>query len=89
MIGNKGQGVAWAWVYATLSMAIVVITFIVFDYVIWTELQPPLEDLGLNMSTSYMTALTTTWQMWAVPFLLAWALYMIIQAVRREPHHGF
>jgi hypothetical protein len=86
---NKGQGTVFFWVNALIGVVVVVVIYIVFDYVIYGELVPALVPLGLNMTSQPMVALGQSWNLWAVAFVAAWALALIVRAIIREPNVGF
>ena len=82
---KKGQAAIFAFVFGLLGIAVVATIYLVFDYVIFDVLQPELVDMGLNTSTQPQVVLRTSWDIWPVAFIFAWFLYMIVQAIRREP----
>jgi len=91
-MNNKGQGTVGAWITGLVGMAFVVAIFILMNQVLWDEsgfgLAGIMNDTGLDLNSEPITTLRTSWELWPVAFMVAWALYMIVYSIIREPGKG-
>jgi len=89
---KKGQGTVWAWITGLIGMAVTITVFIVFDQILWGAdgLAIALnESMGLDLGSTPMATLQTTWEVWPIAFVFAWMIYMIVFSIIREPNQGF
>ncbi len=90
---NQGQGTVGAWFRGLMGMGVTVIIFVVMDRVIWNEDKSGIagamnKSLGLDLGSTVITTLKTSWYLWPVILMFGWMLYMIIYSIIREPSEG-
>jgi len=92
-LGCKGQGTVGAWITGVIGMAVTITVFIVFHQILWSEdmgLAHTLnQSVGLDLGSTAMTTLMTTWEFWPVAFIFAWIIYMVVYSIIREPQQGY
>jgi hypothetical protein len=76
-----------------MGMGVTVIIFVVMDRVIWNEDKSGIagamnKSLGLDLGSTVITTLKTSWYLWPVILMFGWMLYMIIYSIIREPSEG-
>jgi hypothetical protein len=92
MVGNKGQGQVAFWITALIGVVVVIVMYIVFDYVLYDNtvgLQTNLASLGLNTTSQTMTTLGLAWNFWPIAFIGAWILALIVRSIIREGEWGY
>jgi hypothetical protein len=90
-LGNKGQGHVWNWLTSLIGVVVVITIYIVFNTVLFADdnsLESALIPIGLNVSNSAYQTLRTTWDMWAVAFVFAWVIYLVVTSILKEGNYG-
>lgn len=89
---NKGQGHVWFWLSSLIGVMFVIAVYIVFDVVLWDEeygLGTILnQSFGLNLASAPIVTLRTSWNIWAIAFVFAWFLALIVRAIVQESDVG-
>jgi len=84
--GKKGSGVVSAWIGGFAAIFMIVISWVIFTPILNSVVSSLASSTSNEQVLHFFTVLQTIWRFVPLLFVLAWAIWIIVASLRREPY---